>query len=113
MRTALAANVVHSIDASIIQNTVNYITDTEGYTVEGIPFTAVHDCIYGPSGVIDILQTAVRKSFHDNVKEDITEHIAENNIPNFNPDRSPLHKLERGDAKINLETLLQSEYLFS
>ena len=112
MRTALAANVVHSIDAAIIQSTVNNITSRPDYTLESIPFTAVHDCIYGPSGVIGILQEAVRHSFFHSVSEDITEQIASTNLPDSQY-RESLPSLTKGDAPVTLENILQSDYLFS
>ena len=112
MRTALAANVVHSIDAAIIQSTVNHVTSRPDYSIRTIPFTAVHDCIYGPSGVISILQEAVRHSFYQSVAEDITEHIAFENLPNEQY-RELLPKLTKGDAPVTLQNILLSDYLFS
>ena len=112
MKTALAANVVHSIDAAIIQDSVNNITSRDDYQLDTIPFTAVHDCIYGPSGVIGVLQEAVRHSFFASVSEDITEHIAMNNLPNEQY-RELLPKLTKGDAEVTLENILNSQYLFS
>jgi hypothetical protein len=108
MRTALAANVVHSVDAAIIQNTVNHIVDAD----PEIPFTAVHDCIYGPSGVIHELQKAVRLSFYECTMNNITESIAIDNLPNEQY-RELVPKLQVGDAPVNLENLLKSDYLFS
>ena len=108
MRTALAANVVHSIDASIIQTAVNSLLETH----PDIQFTAVHDCIYGPSGSFSVLLDAIRRAFYECVKENITQHIAENNLPNEQY-RELLPVLKRGRAQVTLQNLLKSEYLFS
>lgn len=112
MRTALAANVVHSVDASIIQQTVTGVLDSSEFKESQFPFTAVHDCIYGPSGSIAVLQRAVREAFYESVKDDITVHIAENNLPD-EAHRLLLPQLAKGRAKVTRETLLMSDYLFS
>ena len=113
MRTALAANVVHSIDASIIQNAVNRIYDFNQESPDkAFAFTAVHDCIYGPSGSFSVLMDAIRRAFYDGVTNNITEHIAENNLPDEEY-RKLVPTLKKGRAKVTIENILKSEYLFS
>lgn len=113
MRTALAANVVHSIDASIIQNAVNRVYDfCQENPDQAFPFTAVHDCIYGPSGSFSVLMDAIRRAFYDGTTNNITEHIAENNLPDEEY-RKLVPSLKKGRAKVTLENILKSEYLFS
>lgn len=113
MRTALAANVVHSIDASIIQNAVNRVYDyCRDNPDKAFPFTAVHDCIYGPSGSFSVLMDAIRRAFFDGVTNNITEHIAENNLPNEEY-RKLVPTLKKGRAKVTIDNILKSEYLFS
>jgi hypothetical protein len=55
MQTAFAANVIHSLDASVIQIALHNYNESV--------FTAVHDCIYGPAGTLEKLTQKIRESF--------------------------------------------------
>ena len=54
--TALAANWTHSLDAVIVQNTVN---DWEGN------YFCVHDCFYGPAGTMTAMTKKARQALYD------------------------------------------------
>ena len=105
MQTALAANVVHSLDATIIQDAV--------CDYNGTAFTAVHDCIYGPSGTLDALTKKIKAAFYNTcVANNPLQMMLELNLPN-EEDRSELPVLMYGDAKISKAALSRSRYLFS
>lgn len=105
MQTALAANVVHSLDANIIQDAI--------CDYEGRAFTAVHDCIYGPSGTLSELTDRIKAAFYNTtVSSDPLGRMLELNLPE-EESRQELPILQYGDAEISMEALSNSSYLFS
>ena len=105
MQTALAANVVHSLDANIIQDAIADYKKTA--------FTAVHDCIYGPSGALGPLTDRIKEAFYaTTVKANPLATIVELNLPD-EQSRETLPVLQYGKAKITKAALKKSHYLFS
>jgi DNA-directed RNA polymerase len=115
MATALAANVVHSLDANIIQEAVVAYVDkfSSGSKAQMPGFTAVHDCIYGPSGTLSGLTDAVKMSFYNTtVANNPLQTMLELNLPDpATHDELPI--LHQGKARISKAALKRSLYLFS
>lgn len=101
MQTALAANVVHSLDAAIIQLAVaNYSNSA---------FTCVHDCVYAPSGNLRLLTDRIKKAFYDVCSSNfLLDIVKENELERT--DLADRIKEMTGDA--NIEEVRDSDYLF-
>jgi DNA-directed RNA polymerase len=115
MSTALAANVVHSLDANIIQEAVvAYVSKYKSGRKGQMPgFTAVHDCIYGPSGTLSALTACIKDSFYNTtVANNPLQTMLELNLPDpVTRDELPI--LHQGKARISKAALNRSLYLFS
>lgn len=97
MQTALAANAIHSLDGCVIQMAVHDYEET--------PFSAVHDCVYAPSGGLGPLVERIRSAFRNVVTSNFLESlIEENELDDF-------ECLPKGTADIS--EVIHSEYLFS
>lgn len=105
MMTALAANTVHSLDASIIQIALsNY---------SGESFTAVHDCVYAPSGAIRPLTKLIRDAFYNVVSGDfLHQMLVVNELAENDQLVSQLKTMTHEDNGL-LESIKDSQYLFS
>jgi hypothetical protein len=115
MATALAANVVHSLDANIIQEAVvAYVEKFKSGRKGQMPgFTAVHDCIYGPSGTLSALTENIKMAFYNTtVTNNPLQTMLELNLPNP-ATRDELPILHQGKARISKAALKRSLYLFS
>jgi DNA-directed RNA polymerase len=105
MRTALAANTVHSLDASLLQLALHDYTDT--------PFTTVHDCVYGPSGSLGFLVKRIKAAFHTVVSGNFLFDMLEaNGLENDAELVAQLQLMTHDDDQL-LESIKDSEYLFS
>ena len=105
MQTALAANTVHSLDATLLQLAL--------HDYEGTCFTTVHDCVYGPSGILDELVGRIKQSFYHVVKGDfLYQMLVENGLQDNDALISQLRTMTHPDDGI-LETIKDSKYLFS
>ena len=105
MRTALAANTVHSLDASILQLATADYKDT--------PFTTVHDCVYAPSGALPGLVQRVREAFYEVVSGNFLYQMLEAN--DLNEDDNLVTRLRIMTHEDNglLDSIKHSQYLFS
>ena len=105
MQTALAANTVHSLDATLLQLAL--------HDYEGKSFTTVHDCVYGPSGILDELVDRIKSAFYKVVKGDfLYQMLEENGLQDNDALVSQLRTMTHPDNGI-LETIKDSQYLFS
>jgi DNA-directed RNA polymerase, mitochondrial len=105
MRTALAANTVHSLDAALLQLAVADYTET--------PFTTVHDCVYGPSGSLDRLVDRIKESFYQVVSGDfLYEMLQANDLEEDDALLAQLRTMTHEDNGL-LESIKHSQYLFS
>ena len=104
MQTAFAANVIHSLDASVIQ--------LAAHEYKGSPFTAVHDCIYGPAGTLSILTQKIREAFVEVVKNKgfLDDIRRSNDLPDEYQSMIPPSP---PTGRANIELALESPYLFS
>ena len=105
MQTALAANTVHSLDATLLQLAL--------YDYEGMSFTTVHDCVYGPSGVLDELVTRIKEAFYQVVSGDfLYEMLEENDLQDNDALVGQLKAMTHPDNGL-LASIKDSQYLFS
>ena len=105
MQTALAANTVHSLDASLLQLAL--------HDYEGTSYTTVHDCVYGPSGVLDGLVDRIRTAFYQVVSGDFLGTMLENNGLQDNDGLvTQLRTMTQEDNGL-LESIKDSQYIFS
>ena len=105
MRTALAANTVHSLDASLLQLAIADYHDT--------PFTTVHDCVYGPSGSLPGLVDRIKDAFFTVVSGDfLYEMLQENDLEDDDNLVAQLRVMTHEDNGL-LESIKHSDYLFS
>ena len=105
MRTALAANTVHSLDASLLQLAIADYHDT--------PFTTVHDCVYGPSGSLPGLVDRIKDAFFTVVSGDfLYEMLQANDLEDDDNLVAQLRVMTHEDNGL-LESIKHSDYLFS
>lgn len=105
MQTALAANTIHSLDASVLQIAL--------HDYKGESFTTVHDCVYGPSGVLDDLTERIRHAFQTVVRGPFLSSMLETNELNENYGlHSMLDQMMYEDDGL-IESIPDSLYLFS
>ena len=77
--TALGANVVHSADAQVLQDTICRMDYS---------FMVCHDCVYLPAGLCEEATQAFRDSFHETVTAEETilhSLLKENGLPEVLP----------------------------
>ena len=104
MRTALAANVVHSLDAAILHLAL------KGFTSG--PFTANHDCVYAPSGGLKRLTDAVKVAFKEVVGgEFLMDFLSFNDLEDDDELVSLLRTMTYSNDDI-IDGITQSQYLF-
>ena len=105
MRTALAANTVHSLDASLLQLALADYSET--------PFTTVHDCVYGPSGSLGPLVERIKDAFYKVVSGDfLYEMLQANDLEDDDNLVAQLRIMTHDDNGL-LGSIKHSEYLFS
>ena len=105
MRTALAANTVHSLDASLLQLALADYKET--------PFTTVHDCVYGPSGSLGLLVDRIKNAFYKVVSGDfLYEMLQANDLEDDDALVAQLRTMTHEDNGL-LESIKDSLYLFS
>ena len=105
MRTALAANTVHSLDAALLQLAIADYTET--------PFTTVHDCVYGPSGSLGRLVERIKDAFYQVVSGDfLYEMLQANDLEEDDALVAQLRTMTHEDNGL-LESIKHSQYLFS
>ena len=105
MQTALAANTVHSLDATLLQLAL--------HDYDGRCFTTVHDCVYGPSGILDDLVGRIKTAFYDVVKGNFLYNmLEENGLQDHDGLVSQLYAMTHSDDGL-LETIKDSQYIFS
>ena len=105
MRTALAANTVHSLDASILQLALADYKET--------PFTTVHDCVYGPSGSLGLLVARIKDAFYKVVSGDfLFEMLQANDLEDDDNLVAQLRTMTHDDNGL-LDSIHKSDYLFS
>jgi DNA-dependent RNA polymerase len=108
MRSALAANVVHSLDASILHLALQ---DFDSHS-----FTANHDCVYAPSGGLKRLTDAVKMAFREVVSGDfLMDFLSYNDLEDDDELVSMLKVMTETDEE-TVATILngipKSNYLF-
>ena len=105
MRTALAANTVHSLDASLLQLAVADYKDS--------PFTTVHDCVYAPSGALVSLVERIKDAFYQVVSGDfLYQMLQANDLEEDDNLVAQLRTMTHEDNGL-LDSIHKSEYLFS
>ena len=105
MQSALAANTVHSLDATLLQLAL--------HDYEGKCFTTVHDCVYGPSGILDELVDRIKDAFYEVVSGDFLYlMLVENNLQDNDALVAQLRAMTHEDDGL-LESIKESKYLFS
>jgi DNA-directed RNA polymerase len=104
MRTALAANVVHSLDASILHLALKDFTSG--------PFTANHDCVYAPSGGLKRLTDAVKLAFKEVVGgQFLMDFLSFNDLEEDDELVSLLRTMTYSNDDI-IDGITESQYLF-
>jgi DNA-directed RNA polymerase len=105
MQTALAANTIHSLDASLLQLALHDYNET--------PFTTVHDCVYAPSGALENLSIRIRHAFVDVVRDHFLKSMLDTNA--LNEDEYLTHMLDEMMHEDDglLDSIVDSKYLFS
>ena len=105
MQTALAANTVHSLDATLLQIAL--------HDYEGTAFTTVHDCVYGPSGTLTELVGRIKQAFFEVVSGDfLYDMLVENDLQDNDALVGQLKTMTHPDNGL-LESIKDSQYLFS
>jgi DNA-directed RNA polymerase len=105
MCSALAANTVHSLDASLLQLAL--------HDYNGDCFTTVHDCVYGPSGILDQLVDRIKDAFYEVVSGDfLMDMLEENGLSEDDELVSQLRTMKHDDDGL-LDSIKDSLYLFS
>jgi DNA-directed RNA polymerase len=105
MRTALAANTVHSLDAALLQIAIADYKDTS--------FTTVHDCVYAPSGALTGLVERIKAAFYQVVSGDfLYEMLQANDLEDDDTLVAQLRTMTHEDNGL-LESIKDSQYLFS
>jgi len=105
MQSALAANTVHSLDAALLQLAL--------HDYDGNCFTTVHDCVYGPSGVLSVLVERIKDAFYQVVSGDfLFDMLSENDLADDDDLVSQLRTMKHKDDGL-LDSIKDSQYLFS
>ena len=105
MQTALAANTVHSLDAALLQLAL--------HDYEGKCFTTVHDCVYGPSGILDELVGRIKNAFYEVVSGDFLYNMLLSNGLEENDGLVAQLKAMTHEDEGLLDSIKDSLYLFS
>jgi DNA-directed RNA polymerase len=98
--SAIAANLVHSLDATIIQNGMVRLK-------EGVDCVTVHDCLYFQPGYEEDVVPVFRQAFYGVVTTPVLQSFI---------DENGLEEMDVENPTNNLETVIQcleSAYLFS